>query len=371
MSEIAHNIVAVMLAGGQGSRLFELTDDMCKPAVPFAGGGRIVDWTMANLADCAPARLLVATQYRPAALVDHLNTTWRDAFAPGTMHIRDGETVTGQPEGYAGTADAVTRNLSEIMAPRPDHVLVVAADHVYRMDYSAMIAAHRASGMPVTVAVDRVPLAQARAFGVISVDGTGRVREFDEKPQDPKPMARDPSRALVSMGIYVFDAAWLRNALVADHEVPLSSHDFGHDILPDAVLHGAVQAYDVAEHEANFFWRDVGTLDALRETCIAIATGSVRCACPAYPDMAARGKFTRVLPGGTVVLPGAEVSRGARLQNTIVAPGAHVPRDLVAGFNRYHDEQHFRVTPSGTVLITPRMLARHAEYESRINLLRA
>jgi glucose-1-phosphate adenylyltransferase len=197
------------------------------------------------------------------------------------------------------------------------------------------------------------------------------VSEFEEKPEDPKPMAPDSSLALVSMGIYVFDAAWLRAALIADHEVPLSSHDFGHDILPSAVARGQVHAYDVAAREPAFFWRDVGTLDALRETCIAIAAGTVPCACPVYPGAPKRGGATRILPGGTVILPGAKVTRGARLQNTIVAPGAHVPADLVAGFNRYHDEQHFRVTPSGTVLITPGMLARHAEYQTRINLLRA
>ncbi|MGY9047839.1 MAG: sugar phosphate nucleotidyltransferase, partial [Rhodobacterales bacterium] len=235
MSGIYHNIVAVMLAGGQGSRLFELTEDMCKPAVSIAGGRRIVDWTMANLADCAPAHVVVATQYRPDALINHLNTRWREAFASGTLHIRHGAAVTGQPEGYVGTADAVTRNLTEIMATMPDHVLVMAADHVYRMDYAAMIAAHQASGLPVTVAVDRVPLIQSRAFGVISVDETGRVVEFNEKPHHPKPTATDADRALVSMGIYVLDAGWLRDTIVADNEAPMSSHDVGHDILPTAV----------------------------------------------------------------------------------------------------------------------------------------
>lgn len=358
MSHNGQKAVAIVLAGGKGSRLHELTEATCKPAVPLAGGRRIVDWTMANLARWAPAHVIVATQYRPNVLVDHIGKRWSPAFGPNAISIRDGSRVTGKPDGYMGTADAVAQNLAEIDAMVPATVLVVAADHIYSMDYAAMVNAHRAVGRPVTVAVDRVPLPEARDFGVMAADSRGIVTEFAEKPASPKAMAGDPSRALVSMGVYAFDWPWLRDALIADQARAGSFHDFGHDILPWAVSRGEVHAYDVAAHEVGFFWRDVGTLDALRDTCIAISAGEAPCASPSYPVSARPVVGTRVLPGRNVVLPGGRVSAGARLRDTIVAPGADVPYDLEVGLNHAVDAQYFRVTPGGTVLITAEMLAR-------------
>lgn len=372
MSDKAFNTVAVMLAGGQGSRLHELTRNTCKPAVPMYGGRRIVDWTMDNLARSSASRVIVATQFRPGALVNHLETRWRGGFAPDALSIRDGRVVAG-PMGYTGTADAVTRNLDEIAALAPDTVLVVAADHVYRMDYDRMIAAHQAAGRPVTVAADRVSLDQARAFGVMAADGTGRVTDFSEKPRNPRPMPGDPSRAFVSMGIYVFDWPWLEATLRRDGRNCLSSHDFGKDILPEAVERGEVQVFDSADAtEGAFYWRDVGTLDALRLTCIEMAqvgeTGREICPCPPYPTGARAtvgSARTQVLPGGTVVLPGARVAPGARLRNAIVAPGAFVPAGLTAGFDSGEDACRFRVTPAGTVLITAEMVSRVAVERAR------
>lgn len=356
MSNDTQNAVAIMLAGGRGSRLYELTETTCKPAVSVAGGRRIVDWTMENLSRFAPARVMVATQYQPEALLEHIQTSWQPHFGQGSVAIRDGAKVCGRAAGYLGTADAVTQNLAEIDAIAPQTVLVVAADHIYSMDYGAMIRAHKAAGRPVTVAVDRAPLAQARGFGVMATDMRGLVTEFAEKPNRPKAMPDDPNRALVSMGIYVFDWAWLRAALIADQVTAGSSHDFGQDILPKAVIRGEVFAYDVASVEAGFFWRDVGTLDALRQTCLDITSGKLPCTHPAYAFQPRAG--IRVLPGRNVILPGGRVSAGARLRNVIVAPGAEVPADMVVGLNPVEDARHFRVTPEGTVLITAQMIAR-------------
>ncbi|WP_240512274.1 sugar phosphate nucleotidyltransferase [Pseudoruegeria sp. SK021] len=359
-----------MLAGGQGSRLHELTADTCKPAVSFAGGRRIVDWTMDNLVRTQPDKVFVATQYRPAALIDHLNTHWRQGFTSGTLTICEGATVTGRPEGYVGTADAVTRNLDQIAAAAPDVVLVVAADHVYRMDYAAMIAAHRASNRPVTVAVDRVPVEMAHSFGVIEADAMGRVDAFVEKPLCAKPMVGDPAHIMASMGIYVFDWPWLRDTLMRDSSDARSAHDFGHDILPEAVRSDLVQAYDVAAHEPGFYWRDVGTLDALRQTCIDLMDKMSPCLNPAYPaGNSLTDQPTLIVQQNSVVLPGAMVSRGARLRNTIVAPGCVVPGTFEAGYDLEHDATHFRVTPEGTVLITPTMLARHSAGIMRPHLM--
>lgn len=352
----APKTAAVLLAGGQGSRLYELTEHTCKPAVGFVGGRKIVDWTMQNLTTCTLEKVIVASQYQPYELTAHLGRFWRDAFAEGALAIRDGKTVTGRPEGYLGTADAVTQNLEELVATGAQTLLVVAADHIYTMDYQAMIAAHCATGHAVTVAVDRVPRLQARAFGVMAADARGKVTEFVEKPVDPKPMLSDPTRALVSMGIYVFDLKWLAEKLRADAADLSSSHDFGRDILPCAVASGQVGIYDPASQTEGFFWRDVGTLDAFRQCCIDIAHSEVSCTVPRYPGGKLADMNTRVLPGGTVVMPGARVSAHANLRNTIVAPGVDVPADMQTGFDPVHDARFFRVTPEGTVLITPKML---------------
>ena len=358
MRNTSTRTVAVMLAGGKGSRLHELTQDICKPAVPFAAGRRIVDWTLDNLARLSPDHVLVATQYRPDVLIDHIQASWRMAFRPGGISIRDGARVAGQAKGYTGTANAVTQNIAAIDRFAPQTVLIVAADHVYTMDYAKMLAAHQASARPVTVAVDRAPLKQARAFGVMATDTRGMVTEFVEKPAHSKPMPGDPATALVSMGIYAFDWQWLRATLLDKDGTPAEPLDFGHDVLPGAVARGDVFAYDVAAHEQGFFWRDVGTLDGLRETCIAMTCGDLPCALPNTPVIPRAQTATRVLRGGTIVMPGAHVAPGARLRNTIVAPGAEVPSDVVTGADQSEDARHFRVTRGGTVLITPQMLAR-------------
>lgn len=366
----------VLLAGGRGSRLHELTRAEAKPALFFAGERRIVDFAMAGAVRAGLDRMLVATQFSPQTLNRHLPARWGRRF-PGGLSLRDGNAVTGQSAGYAGTASAVAANAAEIGAAAPRDVLVLAGDHVCAADYRAMIRAHRQSGAKVTVAVGAVDLNQARAFGVFSTDAGGQIRRFTEKPPAPDAMPGDASRALVSLGFYVFDWDWLRDRVLADAADADSAHDFGHTILPMAVAEGVAQVWRPQDAGgAAFYWRDVGTLDAYR---LAQLDFLVHPPCD-LPDTGtgvenamlgrARRRGGWVAPGAviaaSVVLPGATVAEGARLNATIVGPGAQVPRGLVAGEDPAEDARWFRVTAGGTVLITKRMLAHREAVRSPI-----
>ncbi|WP_051228152.1 sugar phosphate nucleotidyltransferase [Pleomorphomonas oryzae] len=354
----------VLLAGGQGTRLHELTSTECKPAVAFAGG-KLVDFTVANVMRSGMAQLLVATQYLPDSLVRHLAGEWRHQF-PGGLEIRDGCHL--RPGGYRGTADAVRANLAEIAASGADELLVLSADHVYQMDYRAMIEAHRAAGAKVTVAVDEVPLAQASSFGVLSADGKGWVTGFAEKPARPQPVPEDPTRALVSMGVYVLDRRWLAQLLTSEGAMD----DFGQDILPEAVRQGSAQVYCPSSNiEGAFYWRDVGTLDSYRlaqldfldpaKAPIALPTATVK------PSR----QMLQAAEYGTILLPGARLGYRARAKRAILAPGSYVPDGLAIGEDPEEDRRWFRVTCNGTSLVTPAMLERHREERPRFHLVAA
>lgn len=353
----------ILLAGGQGTRLHELTMSECKPAVSFAGG-KLVDFTVANALRSGLPQLLVATQYRPAALIRHLTTEWRHQF-PSGLDIRDGYR---RPDGYRGTADAVRANLAEIEASGADEILILSADHVYQMDYRAMIESHRASGAKVTVAVDEVPLAQASSFGVLSADKDSWISAFTEKPARPQPSPDDPMCALVSMGVYVLDRAWLSEMLTSRYDMD----DFGQDILPEAVHQGLAQVHRPSSGvDDAFYWRDVGTLDSYRlaqldfldpaKTPIALPTVTVK---PSRQMLQAAER-------GSVLLPGARLGYRARVENAIVAPGSYVPDGLSIGEDREEDQRWFRVTCNGTVLVTPAMLDRYREERPRHHLITA
>lgn len=371
--------MAVVLAGGQGSRLHELTAFECKPALSFAGTYRIVDFTMANAVRSGLSRMIVATQYRPETLSRHLSQQWAGAFAPGHFAIRDGNLVT--PSGYAGTADAVAANIDLIDAADVDDVVVLAADHIYQMDYAPMIAAHRATGAVVTVATTAVPLADASAFGVVSTTCAGQITQFDEKPLRPMASRTDPDCALISLGIYVFHWPWLRAALLQDAADMASTHDFGHDILPNAVQAGGAYAYALpATSGEKPYWRDVGTLDAYRLAQLDFASGNLPVPLPDAPGASPRpvvsglsagvlgqhyvlGGQHQVAPGcrtlldQSVVLPASCVLPGAQLTRVIVAPRAVIPAGLIVGDDAISDTRWYRRTDAGTVLITADMLA--------------
>lgn len=342
------SVATLLLAGGKGTRLEDLTATDSKPAVPFAGTNRIVDFAMANAVRSGVQRMLVATQYAPRSLHHHLPTRWGAFFGQGGLMLRDGR------DRYLGTADAARQTWAEIEAMGGDQVLILAADHVYEMDYAALLAAHRASGAAVTVAVDTVPRAEARGFGVMQADGQGRILSFLEKPADPPGMIGQPDRAMVSMGIYVFDRAWLREALF---DRPVEALDFGHDVIPDAVARGVAAVWQLpAGASGTAYWRDVGTLDALRLAQLDFVTAEpVRLpfACPASDWYLGRG---------SIAMPGAIVPESARLICTLVAPGTQVPVGLVTGENPDEDARWFTRSPTGTVLITQAMLDRRASH---------
>lgn len=338
-----HGVATILLAGGKGTRLHDLTASESKPAVPFAGRNRIVDFAMANVVRSGLDRLIVATQFAPATLNRHLPARWGRHFAGGAMLLRDGQ------DRYLGTADAVRHNWQQVRDWQADQVLVLAADHIYDMDYAGLIAAHRASGAAVTVAVDVVPRTEASGFGVMQADDGGRIRSFLEKPADPPAIPGEPDRAMVSMGVYVFDAAWLRDALFGPG---IESLDFGHEVIPAAVAQGLARAYRLPAGPAGLpYWRDVGTLDALRQAHLDFVADQ-----PArLPHISPVSEWH--LGRGSVMMPGAVVPPSARLTCTIVAPGARVPHGLVAGEDPAEDARWFR-REGRTVLITQAMLDR-------------
>ncbi|WP_273691837.1 glucose-1-phosphate adenylyltransferase family protein [Ketogulonicigenium vulgare] len=338
----------ILLAGGKGARLHELTENVCKPALPFAGG-HLIDFTLENAVRSGVRQVLVAGQYRANSLSDYLQRAWAGRFDQGLV-FRNGFQFA--PGGYAGTADAVRANFEAVLNSGADTVLVLSADHVYRMDYRQMIEAHRASGAKVTVAADLVDIDKASSFGVLDVNADGRIRHFLEKPNDPPALCADPTRALVSMGIYVFDRAWLAQALSCDDR-----HDFGHEILPIAVDEGVAHAYRPAAYDGGtFYWRDVGTLDSYLQaqldfiagTSRPFSVGHMECFSPAV---------RRAAMTGSVLLPGASVEEGAMLSRAIVAAGVRVPSQLRVGFDRDEDLHWFRTTANGTALITAGMIA--------------
>ena len=263
-------IVALVLAGGEGSRLYPLTAEQAKPALPFANGYRIIDFVLSNLVNSKIATIYVLAQYKPASLVSHIESVWAPWFAGSQGAIKvllpRSNTLGGH---FKGTADAVYQYLDVVQAHAPDLVAVFASDHIYRMDVRQMSAFHLERDAEVSVAAVPVPIAQAGAFGILSAARDGRVREFREKPHDPAPMPGDASRAFASMGNYLFEPAFLERVLERSRRQ--GDVDFGRDILPRMVSQARVYAYDfsanhvpgVQEHEERAYWRDVGTLAAL------------------------------------------------------------------------------------------------------------
>jgi glucose-1-phosphate adenylyltransferase len=261
-------VLTLILAGGKGTRLEPLTRDRAKPAVPFGGIYRIIDFTLSNCLNSGLRRILLLTQYKAASLDRHINLGWRfmnrefDEYIdilPPQQRLND--------NWYSGTADAVYQNIYSIEHSRPDLVLILAGDHIYKMDYSAMIAQHQAAEAELTIACLPVPLDEGRAFGVMQVDGQNNVVDFQEKPAEPHPLPGDPSQCLASMGIYVFNANFLFEELCQDAMTPGSQHDFGRNIIPRLIGTRRVQAFPFRDKNTGHrsYWRDVGTIDAFYE----------------------------------------------------------------------------------------------------------
>ena len=343
-------VTALILAGGKGSRLEPLSRDRAKPAVPFGGVYRIIDFALSNCLNSGLRRVLVLTQYKAASLDRHINQGWRflsreldewvDVLPPQQRLSED---------WYRGTADAVYQNIYTIEQSRPGVVLILSGDHVYRMDYAALIADHLAAGAKCTVGCLPVTLDEGREFGVMGVDGDRRVVEFAEKPADPAPMPGDPSRCLASMGIYVFDAAFLFEELCRDATVPGSAHDFGKNVLPDIIGRAVVRAYPFRDGDRGAsgdglgYWRDVGTLDALYEANMDLVAVSpqldlydagwpIRTYRGNYPppkfvfadETGGDGGEPRVgVAVDSVVSPGCVIS-GGRVERSVLSPGVRI-----------------------------------------------
>ena len=400
---------ALVLAGGRGSRLRQLTDHRAKPALPFAGTMRIIDFALGNCVNSGLRRIGVLTQYKAQSLIRHVERSW------GFLESSLGEYVDIVPaqqqrdeRWYTGTADAVHQNLDILREAQPDYVVVLGGDHVYKMDYSLMLAEHVDCGADMSVACLQVPLDDAREFGVMSVDARDRVVGFDEKPAQPVGLPGRPDRALVSMGIYVFSADFLIDQLERDAVDAASSHDFGKDLIPRLVGHAHVHAHRFENSCVNMvgdrpYWRDVGTLDAYWEANLDLThvVPELNLYDDAWPllgrrlhrppakfvfdDAGRRGVAIDSLVADGCIVSGAQVRRsilfynarvgeGSRVEDSVLLPDVRIGRDvrvqraiidkrcvlpdgLRIGFDSGADRERFCVSERGVVLVTPQMLA--------------
>lgn len=406
--------MAFVLAGGRGSRLKELTDKRAKPAVYFGGKTRIIDFALSNALNSGIRKMAIATQYKAHSLIRHIQRGWGFFRAERNEYL---DILPASQQGddenwYRGTADAVAQNIEIIDSYHVKYLIVLAGDHIYKMDYEIMLEQHVSTGADVTIGCLTVPRAEASAFGVMHVDATGRITDFLEKPKDPPAIPGDPDHALASMGIYVFDWALLRQMLLEDAADPNSSRDFGHDIIPKLVKTGKAMAHRFADScvksglEKEPYWRDVGTIDAfwranidltdfipeldIYDTAWPIWTYAeiVPPAKFIHDEDGRRGSAISSLVSGNcivsgsevresllytgvrahshstldraVVLPYAEVGRHARLSNCIIDRGVQIPEGLVVGEDPLEDGRWFRVSEGGVVLITHEMIDRRA-----------
>ncbi len=409
---LARSAMAYVLAGGRGSRLLELTDNRAKPAVYFGGKTRIIDFALSNALNSGVRRMAVATQYKAHSLIRHLNRGWnflRQERNEGFDILPASQRVS-EDRWYAGTADAVYQNLDIIEGYEPDYLIILAGDHVYKMDYEKMLDQHVAEGADVTVACVEVPQAEATAFGVMHVDENDRIISFLEKPADPPEIPGQPGLSLASMGIYVFSRKLLFDQLRRDAEDPNSSHDFGKDIIPflvenaTAIAHRFSKSCVRSPSEPGSYWRDVGTIDAyydanldLTEVVPSLDIYDRDWPIWTYSEITPPAKFVHdedgrrgmgvssLVAGGciisgarihrtllstgvhlhsyadvdySVILPNVDVGRGARLRRCVVDANVKIPDGLVVGEDPEEDGRRFRRTERGVVLITQPMIDR-------------
>ncbi len=402
--------MAFVLAGGRGSRLLELTDRRAKPAVHFGGKMRIIDFALSNALNSGIRRISVATQYKAHSLIGHLTRGW-NFFRPGgneSFDIMPASQRVSESQWYAGTADAVFQNIDIIRDRAPKYMVILAGDHIYKMDYELMLQQHADSGADVTIGCLEVPLFEASGFGVMHVDANKRIVDFVEKPRHPAPMPGHPDKALASMGIYVFETNLLFDHLERDANDPNSSRDFGKDVIPYMVRNGKAMAHYFSDScvrssdDEAAYWRDVGTVDAYWEANIDLTDivpdldlfdkdwpiwtdGSVTPPAKFVHDEDGRRGMavSSVISGGciisgarvkrsllstgvrinsycdvenAVILPYVEIGRSTRLRNVVIDRGVKVPDGLVVGEDPIADDGRFRRTEKGICLVTQNMI---------------
>jgi glucose-1-phosphate adenylyltransferase len=409
---LARDAMAYVLAGGRGSRLMELTDRRAKPAVYFGGKSRIIDFALSNAINSGIRRIGVATQYKAHSLIRHMQRGW-NFMRPErneSFDILPASQRVSENQWYEGTADAVYQNIDIIASLAPKYMVILAGDHIYKMDYELMLQQHVNSGADVTVGCLVVPRMEATGFGVMQVDEKDTITAFVEKPKDPPGIPGNDGMALASMGIYVFNTEFLFEQLRRDADDPNSKRDFGGDLIPYIVRHGKAVAHRFttscirAAEEIEEYWRDVGTLDAYFEANLDLTdtvpklnlydrdwpiwTDAV-VAAPAkfvHDEDGRRGfavsslvsgdciisgsevrrslLFTGVKIGSfsnvkeAVILPYCNIGRGARLNRVIIDSGVRIPEGMVIGEDPELDARRFRVSDNGVVLVTRDMMAR-------------
>jgi glucose-1-phosphate adenylyltransferase len=366
---------AFILAGGQGERLLPLTSNRPKPAIPFGGSSRIIDFTLSNCLNSKIAQVALLTQYRHHELHRHVHQNWVDLWQE-RMHDRQHLHCLPPASGkrYRGTADAVFQNLPVIHSAVPEYVLILSGDHVYDMDYRELLARHVDAKADVTIATLEHPVQLASQFGVVEVDKTFRVTGFQEKPSQPRALPSRLDKALVSMGIYVFSTDILIRALIENCDRALG-YDFGHHVIPSLINSSRVYAFDFRDevHDSPKYWRDIGTIDSYYEASMDLARGRVSlnvtltARSSASVSESARVSHSVLTSGvrieqgasveNCVLMPGVRVGRGARLRRAIVEEGVQIPRDFEVGWDSEKDRKHYAVSRSGIVIVSETPIA--------------
>lgn len=407
VSRLTQDSLALVMAGGRGARLKGLTLHRAKPAVHFGGKYRVIDFTLSNCINSGIRRIGVLTQYESHCLIRHLQHGW--GFLRGQfgefIELLPAEQRLQHSQWYAGTADAVYQNIDFIRIHQPRQVIILAGDHIYKMDYGAMLAHHVQTGAEITVGCIEVPCEEAAAFGVVDVNKTGRVMDFVEKPLHPDPLSCRPGQCLVSMGIYIFDTRFLLEQLIRDAQQAESARDFGKNIIPTAISRAHVQAYifrDLDDHDRQGYWRDVGTVDAYWKANIELTdeTPELNLYDERWPiwtrqEQVPPAKFMRaghadqgtavdslvsngcVIAGGSVrqsvlftharvykgsnveqslLLPGATIGSRCLIRRAIIDAGCQLPNGTVIGVEPEADAQRYYRTEAGITLVTRSML---------------
>ncbi len=411
VSLLTRNTLALVLAGGRGSRLKQLTLWRVKPAVPFGGKFRIIDFALSNCINSGIRRIGVLTQYKAHSLIQHIHRGWsylRGEFDEFVELLPAQQRI--ETSWYEGTADAVYQNIDIIRSHKPEYVLILAGDHIYKMDYGPMIAQHVETNADLTVGCIEVPLEQAKSFGVMSVSDDGKIVEFNEKPEKPQPKPGSTNSALASMGIYVFNADFLVQQLLQDAGNEFSSHDFGKDIIPAVLKRHSVYYYPFVDVQTGqqSYWRDVGTVDAFWKANLELIgitpelnLYDLHWPIWTYQEQLPPAKFVfeddnrrgmavdSMVSGGciisgacirnsllfsnvrvhsyslvenAVVLPDVQIGENCKIKNVVIDRGCVIPDGTIIGYDLASDKSKYYVSPGGIILVIPEMLGQQLHY---------